>query len=162
MIRDRRQFPPGIYTHQCAIADEGREIGIFLVSDPRFDNAQSHWFFDDIVVIRHEALVDTTLEDLGGIIAADEPRFMVRDGLRHRKRTRIIDRDILGFAKGVYGGQHVGHGMPLLRRDLTNGICKRRRRLRAVIPHGGVGVCVIGRRMIPLRFAVGVLVTGGH
>lgn len=48
--------------YQSAISHEIRELFVLSLVDLRLEDAESHWLFDDIVIIRHITLVDTAME----------------------------------------------------------------------------------------------------
>ena len=48
--------------YQSAISHEIRELLVLSLVDLRLEDAESHWLFDDIVIIRHITLVDTAME----------------------------------------------------------------------------------------------------
>lgn len=55
--------------YQGKIAHEIRNLLVFSLVDPRFDNAESHWLLNNIIVVGDNALVDTAVEQSRGIMA---------------------------------------------------------------------------------------------
>lgn len=66
------QIGEGRDPYQCAISHEIRELLVLSLVDLRLEDAESHWLFDDIVIIRHIALVNTAMEQFRGITATGD------------------------------------------------------------------------------------------
>lgn len=54
--------------YQGKIAHEIRNLLVFSLVNPRFDNTESHWLFDNIIVVGDNALVDTAVEQSRGVM----------------------------------------------------------------------------------------------
>ena len=63
----RREGRPSIY--QSTVSHEQREFRIFSLVDLLLQNAESHWLFNNIVIVRDIALINAALEKFGRIMA---------------------------------------------------------------------------------------------
>jgi hypothetical protein len=94
---------------------------VFLCVYLLFDNAHSHGFLDDLVVVGESALVDLALEDLGRVMAATDRSVQGRVTMYIRLRilgsSVVVDKVEnavhliqLGFRHGLALGRSLGRG----------------------------------------------------
>lgn len=56
-------------SYQRAIPHEVRELFVLSLVDFGLKDAKSHWLFDDLIIVRYIALVDTAMEQFRRIMA---------------------------------------------------------------------------------------------
>lgn len=55
--------------YQSAIAYEFAKVFVFALVDSLLEDAEGHWIFDNVVVVRDEAFVDAAMEKSGRVVA---------------------------------------------------------------------------------------------
>src|SRR5699024_2038292 len=63
--------------YQSAISHEIRELFVLSLVDLCLEDDESHWLFDDIVVIRHMTLVNTAMEQFRRVTATGDWKKVV-------------------------------------------------------------------------------------
>lgn len=120
--------------YQGKIAHEIRNLLVFSLVDPRFDNAEGHWLLDNIVVVGDNALVDTAVEQSRGVMTTTTARLAGQSS----QLSPTLTKNLLLLAKIVDRHEHIAHALPLI---LGDG---------AVILDGGNGLLRLRRRLFTL------------
>lgn len=68
-----------INPYQRAISHELRKLLVLSLVDLGLQDTESHWLFDDLVIVRYIALIDTAMEQFGRIMATANRQLLAWD-----------------------------------------------------------------------------------